>query len=92
MLDTGADRTMIPSYAPGYLRLPEMGREYNTQGILGPASFEPVYSAFIFVEDYPAHEVRANSFGFPYAILGRDVLNHYQITLDGPNLTLTITR
>jgi hypothetical protein len=26
----------------------------------------------------------------PYVLLGRDVLNHFRITLGGPNLALTI--
>jgi hypothetical protein len=26
----------------------------------------------------------------PYVLLGRDVLNHFRITLDGPNLVLDI--
>ena len=40
----------------------------------------------------PPEEVEVHSFPMPFAVLGRDILNQYHITLDGPNLTLTVTR
>ena len=48
--------------------------------------------AFISVGDGPPAELEVYGFDLPFAILGRDVLNLYHITLDGPNQTLTITR
>ena len=91
MVDTGADNSAVPSYAAGYLKLEEIDTEF-TRGILGPGSYEAVYRAFISIDNRPAHDVKTNSFDLPFAILGRDVLNLYHITLDGPNQTLTITR
>ena len=80
----------MPSYIPGYLKLEELEPEF-TRGVIGPGSYGRVFRAYISIANYPAHEVNASSFEMPYAILGRDILNHYHITLDGPNLTLTIS-
>ena len=91
LLDTGTDYTAVPNYAVEYLRLEQVDSDF-TLGVIGPGSYEPLFRTFILVENYPAHEVIANSFDLPYAILGRDVLNQYHITLDGPNQTQTIAR
>lgn len=81
----------MPDYVPEYLKLEELDSEF-TRGVIGRATYEPVFRAFVYIDDYPPHEVKASSLSIPYAVLGRDVLNQYHITLDGPNQSLTITR
>jgi hypothetical protein len=51
----------------------------------------PVYLVEVILHDLPPIEVRAVLGGRePYVLLGRDVLNHLRIVLDGPQLSLEI--
>ena len=89
LLDTGSDATIVPEYVERDLGLAatEPGL---AQGILGPVSAEPRFIAFVSVEQDPPHKVKVLRWAGSFAILGRDILNHYVITLDGPNQTFTI--
>ena len=53
---------------------------------------EAIFSAYISVEEGPSEYLEFYSIDLPYAVLGRDILNRYHITLDGPNQTITIAR
>ena len=91
LLDTGADSSALPADVAELLGLQQVDAGF-VGGINSPRALEPIFLAFISIEDRPPIELEVYSFNLPFAILGRDVLNQYHITLDGPNQTLTITR
>ena len=91
ILDTGADNSALPASAVEQLRLPQVDAGM-VGGIDGHMSLEPLFAVFVSIEAGPPEEVEVHSFPMPFAVLGHDILNQYHITLDGPNLTLTVTR
>jgi predicted aspartyl protease len=91
LLDTAADMTVLP------------GEIIERLGLV-PADVVPVAGLGGLVEDYPAYFVEValgdrsiapvkaiGSSEEAYILLGRDVLNHFQIMLDGPQGILEIT-
>ena len=90
LLDTGSDVTIVPEYIERDLAL-AAAEPGLAQGVLGPMSSEPRFIAYISVEQGPPHRVKVLRWAGHFAILGRDILNHYVLTLDGPNLTFTIS-
>ena len=91
LLDTGADSSALPVDVAGQLGLQQVDAGF-VGGINSQRVLEPIFVAFLSVGDEPPAEFEVYSFELPFAILGRDILNHYHITLDGPNQTLTIAR
>lgn len=91
ILDTGSDATALPDDT-----LKELGVEPVDSKLIGGISGEKflaaVFDVFIALEQDEPAKVEVYSWYDNYAILGRDILNKYVITLDGPNLTLTIDR
>ena len=63
-----------------------------SDGVFGPLQTEDVFKIFLAVEQDPPEGFRVLGWRGRFALLGRDVLNRYHITLDGPNLTVSITR
>ena len=91
LLDTGADSSALPEDIIGLLGLQQINAGFV--GGLGEArSLEPIYEASISMEEGHHENMEIYGLNLPFALLGRDVLNQYHITLDGPNQTLTITR
>jgi predicted aspartyl protease len=89
-VDTGADRTVIPTAVATALALAEVDR-LEFAGLGGVPVTLPVYQVSLLIRDLPAVSVEvAASDGEPHILLGRDVLNKYRIVLDGPNLRLEI--
>jgi len=89
-LDTGADRTVIPTDLAARLGLVEVER-LTFAGLGGQPVELPVFHVRLVVRDLPLILVKvAASDGEPYILLGRDVLNSYRIVLDGPNQKLEI--
>ena len=91
LLDTGADSSALPVDVVGQLGLQQVDAGF-VGGINSQRVLEPIFVAFLSVGAGPPEEFEVYSFELPFAILGRDVLNKYHITLDGPNQALTITR
>lgn len=89
-VDTGAARTVIPLGVATTLALREVGRAIF--GGLGGVETElPIYEVQLLIRDLaPITVEAAASDGEPRVLLGRDVLNKYTITLDGPNGKLVI--
>lgn len=89
-LDTGADRTIIPTGLAAALGLREVERLVFT-GLSGGQVVLPVYQLRLAIRDLdPILVDVAASDGEPHILLGRDVLNRYRIILDGPNQRLEI--
>jgi hypothetical protein len=52
----------------------------------------PIFSVRLIVRELPPlHQPVLSGWGESYAILGRDELNNYRATLDGPNLRTEIS-
>jgi hypothetical protein len=87
-LDTGADRTVLPSTMVAEMGLIEDAR-LQFQGFAGGVFELPVYLLDEHVHDLPAVRVRAvlgpNE---QLILLGRDVMNAHRLVLDGPQLAL----
>ena len=90
-LDTGADTTHIPI---SLLRELEIAASDTglIRGVSGPATAQEIFKVFISIEQGIPEQYEVFSWNWPYALLGRDILNKYHLTLDGPNLTFTLSR
>jgi hypothetical protein len=89
-IDTGAYKTVIPEALVSRLGRVTL-RQVAAEGLDGALG---VYSTV--VVDLTIHELSTVRLevlvaeGEPCVLLGRDLLNRYRITLDGPNQALTI--
>ena len=63
-----------------------------SEGVFGSLQTGAVFEVFIAVEQDAPERCTVLGWRGRFALIGRDVLNQYHITLDGPNQTLTITR
>lgn len=85
LLDTGADQTILPLSLAAQLNPPVVG-QVAARGFGGQPYLLDVYRVLVEVPgvvstllDVPAHS------GESYILLGRDVLNQFRVTFDGPN-------
>jgi Retroviral aspartyl protease len=89
-LDPAADLTVIPSRLVKELQLDQLG-ELPILGVGAHLEILPTFLVQIGIREKPAHLIKVlASPEEPYVLLGRDVLNHFRITFDGPNLMLEI--
>lgn len=90
LMDTGADRTIIPSAVAEALGL-RMGRQVQLGGIGGTTIMMASYLVTIRIHELPPVDCEVfATLGETHALLGRDVLNQYRIVLDGPRGVLEI--
>jgi hypothetical protein len=88
--DTGADRTVVPLPLIEELNATPDG-EFPVMGLGGVKVQLPSFFLSVAVHDKTSIEVEAvASPDEPHILLGRDVLNHFRILLDGPGLVLEI--
>ena len=90
LLDTGSDKSFIPLSMANELELLFLGMGV-VEGINGDGEYRPIFDALISMDRSTWDALEIMGWHENFAILGRDVLNRYHITLDGPNLALTIT-
>ena len=89
-LDIAADLSVIPWRLAEELQLDQLG-EFPVLGLGGHLATLPTFLVQIQIRGMPPQLVKVlASLEEPYVLLGRDVLNHFRITLDGPNLMLDI--
>ena len=91
LLDTGCDISIIPLDSANELELEVKGTG-ALEGVTGDVADLPTFEVYLSVNQSTREKLEVMGWHESFAIMGRDVLNHYHITLDGPNLTLTITR
>ncbi len=89
-LDTAADRTVLPESFVESLGLLPLD-ELPIEGFGGQVLLLPTYRVQIGIHDLPPVmiEVIAHT-AEPFVLLGRDVLNHLRVLLDGPQGLLEI--
>jgi len=91
LVDTGADQTVVPARLVTDLRLVERDA-VEVRGYDGTARTLSTYLVRLQVRDLPPIDVEViASSDVPNVVLGRDVLNRYTITLDGPAGRLTVS-
>lgn len=89
-LDSGADISVIPEEVADELQLIP-AREVQTRGYDGATRDIQSYFVALEVEGYPIPLVEVVASRRADVLLGRDVLNHFRITLDGKMLTFEMT-
>lgn len=89
-IDTAADRTVIPGGLVARLGLVPLD-ELPVAGFGGQVLLVSTYFVEVTIRGQPPRpvEVLAHE-GESYVLLGRDVLNHHRLLLDGPGLALEI--
>lgn len=89
-LDTASDRTVVPIEIANDLGLVPLD-QITVVGLGGNVQVISTFLVQIELRQLPPMMVEvAASPNEPFVLLGRDVLNHFKITLDGPGLTLDI--
>jgi predicted aspartyl protease len=89
-VDTGADRTILPEGLASALALDPVD-EREVEGLDGKRSRLTTSFVVLTIRDLSPVTVEVlRSPGEPDILLGRDVLNHFRILLDGPGLVLEI--
>jgi hypothetical protein len=89
-LDSGADISVIPEQVADGLHLIP-AREIQTRGYDGVVRDIQSYFVALEVEGYPIQLIEVVTSRRADALLGRDVLNRFKITLDGKALTFEMT-
>ena len=86
LIDTGADVTLLPADLVRRLRLPQVDA-ITVSGFGGARQRATVHVATLTLGGRPltARVVASNE-----ALLGRDVLEHFELELDGPRARLTL--
>lgn len=88
-IDSGADITVIPSNIVSRLEL-RRAAIITAVGFGGvPAEF-PVFSVLATISGKEPLYARAIAWDREYALLGRDIINRWEVVLDGPAGRLTI--
>jgi predicted aspartyl protease len=88
-LDSGADVTVIPERVVAQLGMTPKGRIW-TRGYDGTYTQRSVYYVRLRVEGFNLASVRCVATDRANVLLGRNVLNHFVITLDGKNLVFEL--
>ncbi|MFQ6015498.1 MAG: retroviral-like aspartic protease family protein [Anaerolineae bacterium] len=88
-LDTGAALTILPEAVVDALALSPKG-EATIYGYDGMAAIRPLYYVNLEVVGHSLSAVRVTSSKRSDILLGRDLLNHFTITLNGKDLTFDI--
>ena len=85
LMDTGADITLLPRTAVEQLGVPVLaGQQYELRGFDGSASFAPVVMLdLLFLRR--AFRGRYLLTEEERGMMGRDILNHVMVLLDGPH-------
>ncbi len=93
LIDTGADRTVIPKEFVDLLGLKKGTDDFITiAGITGEAVEAPLYFVNLAIKGFSPRPLESIFLEDEeqQIVLGRDFLNHHQINLNGPNLTFTV--
>ena len=88
LIDTGADRTVIPGSLVDLLELVPL-EEFRVAGLGGRVFSAPTYKVELTIRTLLPEKVLLIAHAEePYILLGRDVLNRHRLLLDGPGLAL----
>jgi len=87
-IDTAADFTVVPSAVINQLQLVQLD-QVAIGGFGGHVTLVPTFLVGLVVDGFAPILIKVlGDADEPFVLLGRDVLNHYRILLDGPSLVL----
>jgi hypothetical protein len=89
-IDTGADISAIPAPLVSQLRL-SVASKIMIEGYNGVAATMPSYNVLVEVAGIRFKNCEVIDFPDPYVLLGRDILNHFYVQLNGPELTFSLS-
>jgi|694.fasta_scaffold53786_2 hypothetical protein len=90
LIDSGADATSIPLHALRQIgALPAESRWLR--GVTGERHRVELYEVYLQIGVYGQYLLVVGDTFSDEAIVGRDILNHYVVTLDGPASVVEIT-
>ena len=89
-IDSGADVTVVPRTIVSQLGL-RRTEITMAAGFDGPPAEYPLFSVLIRIPGKEPVYARAIAWNGDYALLGRDVINGWELVLDGPGGTLTVS-
>jgi predicted aspartyl protease len=90
LVDTGADRSVLPVSVAEALSLVRH-TEVTIEGVGGERMTLATFIVDFAIRQHAFQRVAPVALeGESHIILGRDVLNHHRIVLDGPNLALEV--
>jgi predicted aspartyl protease len=90
VIDTGSNHTIIPAWLVGALHLRRLNDEVDVSGPQMLTEKQSLYAAnlaFLGLT-FDAHPVVP--LGWPEILIGRDIINKWVLTLDGPKQTFFI--
>jgi predicted aspartyl protease len=90
-LDTGADICALPETALAQLDVSPV-RVGRAAGFAGALIETHVYRVDVELDEFVVERVEALATRRPYAIIGRNVLRHFVLRIDGPKGMLELTR
>ncbi|MFL5803952.1 MAG: hypothetical protein ACJ8CR_19685 [Roseiflexaceae bacterium] len=88
-LDTGADGSIIPEELAADLALASQG-QFLTIDYFGMPRLSSSYRVDFIVDGRQFVDLEVTTAPLGYVLLGRDVLNHLILTLDGPQLHFAV--
>ena len=98
LIDTGADQTYLPAPIARALRLIARNNNITMRGVGGSGGRGSLYvvnialsHSNVTVFDLQNIPVISDN-SFSQVLLGRDIINDYEITLDGPNRRFSIVK
>jgi predicted aspartyl protease len=85
LLDTGAEVSVLPVEVLAALQIPKAS-DMSVESWDGSPTLVTTYIITLKIADVRLDSVEVVAAPMPYAILGRDVLNHFILTLNGKDL------
>lgn len=91
LLDTGADITVVPALAVEALGLQQISDDLELHDATGGVTFDaPMYVADIQFDGFVVRRLAITITKHAAILIGRDVLNEYIATFDGPRGQFTL--
>ncbi len=88
-IDTGADISALPESVVAQLSLPVVSK-LLIEGYDGHQTTVSTYAAVLEIATVRFRSQEFIAISEPHALLGRDILNHFYVLLNGPDLSLQI--
>ncbi len=89
LLDTGAEVSVLPAEILTTLQIPKASN-MSVESWDGSPTLVTTYIVTLGIADARLDSFEVVAAPMPYAILGRDVLNHFILTLNGKDLTFEL--
>jgi predicted aspartyl protease len=89
LLDTGAEVSVLPVEILTALQIPKASN-MPVESWDGSSTLVTTYIVTLGIADARLDSIEMVAAPMPYAILGRDVLNHFILTLNGKDLTFEL--